>query len=102
MFEANIRENRTREVIIKDFTPDIVKGILQYIYTGDTDEDVLKEKPGEFLDAAEKYQMTNLKEIFEFQLCSILEVGNSVTRSVIFRTRNDDFTVQESLTSLTL
>ena len=67
-FRANVwgnrRKNRTREVIIKDFTPDVVQGILQFIYTGATDEDILKEKPGELLDAAEKYQMTNLKEIF--------------------------------------
>jgi len=83
MFQADMKENRTKKVTIKDVNPDVLKEMLQFIYTGDTNENVLKEKSGELLAAAEKYQLNCLKEICENQLCSTLEVSNSIEYLVI-------------------
>merc|ERR1740128_1295403 len=70
MFQSNMKENRTKKVTIKDVDPDVLKEMLKFIYTGVTNEHVLKEKSGELLAAAEKYQIDCLKEICEVQLCS--------------------------------
>ena len=83
MFQAKMQETITGKVPITDISPDVIKGLLQYIYTGATDKNILKEKPGELLYAAEKYQMTSLKKICELQLCWTLEVGNSIKSLVM-------------------
>ena len=83
MFQAKMQETISRKVPITDISSDVIKGLLQYIYTGATDENILKEKSGELLYAAEKYQMTSLKKICELQLCLTLEVGNSVESLVM-------------------
>ena len=83
MFQADMKENRTRIVTIKDVNPDVVKEMLHFIYTGTTNENVLKEKWGELLAAAEKYQLNCLKEICEDYLCSTLESRNSIASLVL-------------------
>ena len=83
MFQADMKENRTKRVTIKDFNPDVVKEMLHFIYTGATNENVLKEKAGELLAAAEKYQLNCLKEVCEDYLCSVLEVTNSISSLVL-------------------
>ena len=83
LFKAKMQETITRKVPIKDVSPDVIKGLLQFIYTGATDEDILKEKPGELLAAAEKYMMNSLKEVCELQLCLTLQVDNSVESLVL-------------------
>ena len=83
MFQADMKENRTKKVIIKDVNPDVLKEMLQFIYTGATSENILKEMSGELLAAAEKYQLNCLKEMCEYQLCSNLEVNNSIPSLVL-------------------
>ena len=43
----------------------------------------MKEKAGELLAAAEKYQLNCLKEVCEDYLCSTLEVDNSIASLVL-------------------
>ena len=78
MFQAKMKESATKKVNINDFAPDVVGEMLHFIYTGLTNENVMKEKAGELLAAAGKYQLDLLKNICEEKLCSALNVGNSI------------------------
>ena len=78
MFQNDMTENRSKKVTVNDIEPEILQEMLQFIYTGVTDEDALKEKAGELLGAANKYQLELLKSICEDKLCSTLSVSNSI------------------------
>ena len=52
--------------------------MLNFIYTGVINQDVLKEKAGELLGAANRYQLELLKSICEDKLCSTLSISNSI------------------------
>ena len=43
--------------------------MLNFIYTGVINQDVLKEKAGEMLGAANRYQLELLKSICEEKIC---------------------------------
>jgi len=83
MFQADMKESKTKKVNIKDVNPDVLNEMLQFIYTGSTNDNVLMEKSQELLAAAEKYQMNCLKEICEDQLCLKLQVNNSIEYLVL-------------------
>ena len=83
MFQADMVEKRTKKVTIKDFDPDVVREMLLFIYTGVTNEDVLKEKSRKLLYLAEMYQLDVLKNICEENLCSTLEISNSIEYLVL-------------------
>jgi len=82
MFQADMTENRTKKVTIKDIDSEVVREMLHFIYTGGTNEDVLKKKAGELLAAAERYQLGVLKNICEDQLCANLQINNAVENLV--------------------
>ena len=83
MFQVDMAENRTKKVTIKDFDSDVVREMLHFIYTGVTTHDALKEKSGELLYLAEMYQLDVLKNICEENLCSTLEITNSIEYLVL-------------------
>ena len=56
MFLSEMIENTSRTVDIRDIRPEVAREMLQFIYSGSTKEDVLKEKSKELLAAAERYQ----------------------------------------------
>ena len=78
MFRNDMTENRTKEVNIEDIDSKVLGEMLNFIYTGVTNEDVLEEKTAELLEAANRYQLEVLKSICEDRLCSSLEVSNSI------------------------
>ena len=82
MFQADMAENRTKKVIIQDIDSDVASEMLHFIYTGGANENVLKEKSGELLAAANKYQLDVLKSICEDYLCSNLQINNAVENLV--------------------
>jgi len=82
MLQADMSENRTKKVIIKEMDSEVVREMLHFIYKGGTKEDVLKEKAGELLAAAERYQLGVLKNICEDQLCANLQINNAVENLV--------------------
>ena len=57
MFQADMAENRTKKVAIKDIDSEVVQEMLHFIYTGGANEKVLKQKARELLAAAERYQL---------------------------------------------
>jgi len=82
MFQADMAENRTQKVTIKDMDPEVAREMLLFIYTGSVNENVLKEKARELLAAADMYQLDVLKNICEDHLCSNIQINNAVENLV--------------------
>ena len=68
-------ESTQNVVKIDDFSDDIVKGMLDYIYTGQTGS--LPENASELLRIADKYQLLGLKEDCERAIKKNLTVENA-------------------------
>jgi len=79
MFQADMKENRSKKVIITDVKKEVFSEMLRFIYTGKvSSEDSLKELATDLLVAANKYQLDLLKELCEANLCSTLDGSNCV------------------------
>ena len=79
-----MREEISDEVAIKDMSPEIVREMLHFIYTGTTSTEIVMDEIGkELLGAAEMYQLDLLKNKCEEKLCSSLDVSNSVELLVL-------------------
>lgn len=72
MFNHNMRESETKALNIEDLDMDTVKDMLRYIYAGKIEN--LNTRSPRLLEAADKYQLSELKEICEEMLCSSLTV----------------------------
>ncbi len=77
MFQSPMTEAATRRLEIKDLPPDMVDVMLLFIYTGNVPN--LSEVAAELLDAAEKYQIDQLKDLCEQQLTETTDIGNAVS-----------------------
>jgi len=78
MFQVDMAENRTQKVTIRDMDSEVAREMLQFIYTGGTNEDVLKDKSGKLLEAAERYHLDVLKSLCEDYLCSNLQISDAI------------------------
>jgi hypothetical protein len=76
MFQSPMTEAATRRLEIKDLSSDVVDTMLLFIYTGNVPN--LAEAAAELLEAAEKYQIDQLKDLCEQQLIEITDIGNAV------------------------
>ena len=84
MFQSDMIESCSKNVIIKDIKPEVVKEMLHFIYNGATSTDnVLDEMGRDLLGAADLYQLELLKNKCEEKLCSSLDVNNSVELLVL-------------------
>ena len=75
MFSSGMLESTQNVVKIDDFSDDIVKGMLDYIYTGQTGS--LPENASELLRIADKYQLLGLKEDCERVIEKNLTIENA-------------------------
>jgi len=76
MFNSDMVENKSGSVNVEDFHPNVMKEMLQYIYTGCT---LAIDKYGrELLAVAEKYQLLKLKTCCEEYLSGTLDVENCI------------------------
>ena len=76
------------KIEVDDVDREVFGVMLTFIYTGDLKkktsyfgtplEKFLTEKASELLEAADKYQLDLLKEVWEEKLCSMLNVENSM------------------------
>ena len=84
MFQSDMVENRSKNVLIKDIKPKVVKEMLYFIYNGATStENVMDEIGRDLLGAADQYQLELLKNNCEEKLCSLLDASNSVELLVL-------------------
>jgi speckle-type POZ protein len=74
------------EVRIQDFSAETVKGLLQYIYTGQAES--IGENAGELMKIADKYQVLGLKEDCEEILGRDLAVENAAEILILAHLHN--------------
>ena len=89
MFQAEMTEKKTRKVEVTDLDPDIVSELLTFIYTGQTPKLTKGQTSKDdtyakgLLQAAEKYQLEQLKKICVEKLCNNVDVKNCLDYLVI-------------------
>jgi len=77
MFQADMIENHSKKVHIRDVKKAVFSELLKFIYSGNvSSEDSLKEQARDILAAANKYQLDLLKNLCEAQLVSTLNASN--------------------------
>ncbi|KAF8773686.1 Speckle-type POZ protein-like A like protein [Argiope bruennichi] len=82
MFTSQMKENRENKVSITDISPNVLKNMLIYIYTGKTGE-LSVQSAGDLLFAADKYELLDLKKVCCFHLKSHLSVENVLNTLVL-------------------
>ncbi|XP_037045183.1 speckle-type POZ protein-like [Bradysia coprophila] len=75
MLGTNMTEKQQNTVEILDFDTDVVRGMLQYLYTGETE--LIGRHAPDLLRIAEKYDLAGLKEACEHAICDDLNVDNA-------------------------
>ena len=75
MFQSEMQENSSNEVVVTDMEPDALKQMLQFIYTGRCQIGAWTE---DLFFAADKYDIKDLKEICEDELRMKLCVDNAI------------------------
>lgn len=81
MFEHEMKESRENRVEIRDFTPEVIHEMLQFIYTGTSRK--LNHMAGDLLVAAEKYALETLKVMCEKILFANLTVENAAKMLIL-------------------
>ena len=73
MFNNDMTEGNSNKIEVKKMEPEVLKALLVYIYTGQTNFSI---KPEEVLKAAEMYDLRLLKNFYEEKLCTSLDISN--------------------------
>ncbi|XP_044015086.1 speckle-type POZ protein-like [Aphidius gifuensis] len=83
MFDhESMKESRDNRVVIKDIDADVVKQMLEYIYTGKTPSKI-NDCVHDLIGAADKYHIDDLREICENNLMEKLTVDNAVHTLIV-------------------
>lgn len=86
MLQTNMTEKEQSNVRILDFDDDVVKGMLQYLYTGETD--LIGQRAPDLLRIAEKYDLPGLKKICEHAIIKDLNVDNAAVMLILAHMHN--------------
>ncbi|XP_021963604.2 TD and POZ domain-containing protein 1-like [Folsomia candida] len=78
MFSCSMKEAKERVIKIDDMTPQSVKELLRFIYLGEIDPSSVSLYAKDLFIAAEKYGMTDLKQLCERHLVENLTVENAI------------------------
>jgi len=79
MFQAEMSEAATSEVLIEDFDAPVMQEFLRFLYTDRLDRSALERYAEQLLAAACKYQVPGLESLCENHLCASLGVHNVVS-----------------------
>ncbi|XP_044021024.1 speckle-type POZ protein-like [Aphidius gifuensis] len=83
MFDhESMKESRDNRVVIKDIDVDVVKQMMEYIYTGKTPSKI-DDCVHDLIGAAVKYQIDDLREICENNLMERMTVDNAVDTLIV-------------------
>lgn len=86
MLTTPMLESVQNTIEIPDFEEDVVKAMLDYIYTGETED--LNEKAADLMQISEKYDLNGLKEDCEHAIASNLSVENAAEVLVLAHLHN--------------
>ena len=78
MFDSHMQEANSNSITISNFSVDVVREMLYFLYTDTCHVELLPDLSHTLLGIACKYHIEGLKQICEHYLCSILTVSNAV------------------------
>ena len=81
VFEAMVKNQHLEAIESKanlNLSEEVGRAFVQFIYTGELEEGVLKEQPDAFLELGDKYDMQALKDMAEGELLRQLSKKNMV------------------------
>ena len=81
MFQVEMKEKKTKKVVVKDIHPDVFEELLTFIYTGKCPN--VDNLTRALFGAADKYQVELLKTICIEKLCNRIDVKNCVDFLII-------------------
>ncbi|XP_057319019.1 speckle-type POZ protein B-like [Microplitis mediator] len=81
MFTHDMKEKRDNEVAIPDIKPEIFNKMLKFIYTDEIDN--LNADAAYLLEAADKYQLLNLKSLCEESLSKSASIDNAIKLMIL-------------------
>ncbi|KAK0092475.1 hypothetical protein PV326_001333 [Microctonus aethiopoides] len=76
MFKADMTESVNKRIVITDIEVDIMKKVIEFMYTGGIDPIPEWNALLSILEVAEKYQIMNLKELCEEKLSQNITIDN--------------------------
>lgn len=78
MFQHDMRESKTREVVIQDIQPEVFNDLLHFIYSGRTQAPLNENTAQLMFMAADKYNVEDLKEDCVSFLLSQMQTTNAL------------------------
>ena len=81
VFEAMVENQHLEAIQSKaniELSEEVGRAFVKFIYTGELDEDILKEQAVGFLELGNKYDVQELKDLAEVELLSQLDKKNMV------------------------
>ncbi|XP_057318494.1 speckle-type POZ protein B-like [Microplitis mediator] len=81
MFTHEMKENRESEVTIPDIEPEVFNKLLEFIYTDKITN--LDADAAYLLEAADKYQLLNLKSLCEESLSKSASIDNAIELMIL-------------------
>ncbi|ODN05562.1 Speckle-type POZ protein [Orchesella cincta] len=100
MFTVDMKEKENNVVHISDFDEDVVKGMLEYLYTGQTD--FISTLAPELLQIADKYDLAGLKQDCEYAMVNRLNIGDAAMVLVLAHAHNAPFLKKKTLAFINL
>jgi len=76
MLMNDMREKATKVIKLEDVEPDVFRAILNHMYGGEISNFTDQEKASKILKAADEYELLELKQKCEKNLCSHLTIHN--------------------------
>jgi len=99
MFGSEMKESQEGEMEIEDMDPQTVKAMIKFIYSGKVDHDNLRCQGDrksfgvqaiELLQAADRFDLSGLKELCEQFLITYLTINNVLDMFILADTHNAD------------
>eukprot|EP00092_Neocalanus_flemingeri_P040436 GFUD01044037.1.p1 GENE.GFUD01044037.1~~GFUD01044037.1.p1 ORF type:complete len:336 (+),score=103.52 GFUD01044037.1:120-1127(+) len=78
MIESEMKEAKEATIHLVKFSAIVVENLVKYVYTGQVDEEVLKDNADNFLDLGEQFDIAELKAMAEQSMITNLDKENMV------------------------
>jgi hypothetical protein len=89
MFTSDTIESKENRVVFKDMDQEVLTQFIKFIYTGKFDDDANRNVALDLIFVAERYNMSALKKLCEFQVFEHINRDNVF--EILFAVKNFDF-----------
>jgi len=87
MLSHDMEEKKSGRIVVEDLDVDVVQGMLEFIYSGHVND--IKLKASGLLAAADKYDLTLLKQLCVTSLCLNIDSSNVLDMLVLSEVYNE-------------